>query len=471
MLAAMSGHSFSVPCIGIEAFVLGLRRLAIIGAGPGGLMAAYELQKCMRHPIQVTIYEASSRIGGKIQTLKMNSGALYEAGAAEFYDYSQIDEDPLRDLIDELGLSITRMEGSGVLTKHGAVVTQDDYISVLGPRSARALLDFDRQARDWISPKEFYSSDGTQKTMECKESSRFDEYMSRVASPCAREYLTTLIHSDLAAEPCQTNIEYGLQNYVMNHPSYMELYSIEGGNEKLPQELAKRIQAITKLEHRVETVVATGSQGVRLGLIDNGERHHAEYDAVIVALPLNHLKGVHFADDTLADGIKNHLVHYDHPAQYLRVTIQFRTPFWRQWMKQSFTMHHAFGGCCLYDESIRHPGKDAALLGWLIAGDNAKAMMDLSDADCIHQVLSSLPNMDDDLLAQVMDGRVHRWKDAVNAMPGGSTPRSLLLRHQPVKSRPQVYLVGDYLYDSTLNGVLDAATNVAHWIAAQHPTC
>jgi hypothetical protein len=32
---------------------------------------------------------------------------------------------------------------------------------------------------------------------------------------------------------------------------------------------------------------------------------------------------------------------------------------------------------------------------------------------------------------------------------------------------PNLFLVGDYLFDSTLNGVLDSADYVAAWLAAQ----
>jgi hypothetical protein len=40
-------------------------------------------------------------------------------------------------------------------------------------------------------------------------------------------------------------------------------------------------------------------------------------------------------------------------------------------------------------------------------------------------------------------------------------------RHQPDPvGHPGLFMVGDYLYDSTLNGVHDSATRVAAWIAA-----
>ena len=91
-------------------------RVAIIGGGPGGLMTAYQLQQRCSVPFAATIYEASSRLGGKILTKQFESAPVaYEAGAAELYDYSQIGEDPLRELIDKLGLTVKPMNGNAVV--------------------------------------------------------------------------------------------------------------------------------------------------------------------------------------------------------------------------------------------------------------------------------------------------------------------------------------------------------------------
>jgi hypothetical protein len=53
-------------------------------------------------------------------------------------------------------------------------------------------------------------------------------------------------------------------------------------------------------------------------------------------------------------------------------------------------------------------------------------------------------------------------------MPGGTTPKPLDRRHQPEPTEhSNLFVVGDYLYDSTLNGVLDSAEYVSAWIAAE----
>ncbi|MEZ6109137.1 MAG: FAD-dependent oxidoreductase [Pirellulaceae bacterium] len=88
----------------------------------------------------------------------------------------------------------------------------------------------------------------------------FAEYLSRIPDDDVRHYLEVMIHSDLAAEPSQTSLHYGLQNYLMNDSAYMNLYGIEGGNRKLPERLAESISVDVHLEHIV-TEVGQGDSG------------------------------------------------------------------------------------------------------------------------------------------------------------------------------------------------------------------
>ncbi len=83
-----------------------MKHVGIIGGGPGGLMTAYLLEKMADTPVRTTLFEASYRLGGKVLTPCFDRVPVrYEAGAAEFYDYAHFDDDPLKDLITELGLS------------------------------------------------------------------------------------------------------------------------------------------------------------------------------------------------------------------------------------------------------------------------------------------------------------------------------------------------------------------------------
>jgi hypothetical protein len=53
----------------------------------------------------------------------------------------------------------------------------------------------------------------------------------------------------------------------------------------------------------------------------------------------------------------------------------------------------------------------------------------------------------------------------VNGLPGGRPARDPDSRHQPEPTEhPCLFVVGDYLFDSTINGLLDSADVVVEWI-------
>jgi hypothetical protein len=107
------------------------------------------------------------------------------------------------------------------------------------------------------------------------------------------------------------------------------------------------------------------------------------------------------------------------------------------------------------------------VLGWLLGGTAAADRNAMNDDQLIAAVLESLPDFFGDMSGHFLEARVHRWIGAVNALPGGMVPQSLDRRHQPEPTAfPNLLMVGDYLFDSTLNGVLDSARYVAEWIAA-----
>ena len=443
--------------------------VGIVGGGPGGLMTAYFLQNMADVPVRVTIFEAADRLGGKIHSKRFQlAPASYEAGAAELYDYSGVDEDPLRELIEELGLSILPMGGSAVIMQGHALSSVEDVRKHLGDGAADELVAFDAKGKDWMTPREFYDADQPELAARSLEGRRFADVLDTLRSASTRGFIENMIHSDLATEPERTSVSYGLQNYLMNDPAYMTLYSIEGGNEGLPRELARRIRADVKLGHRA-THVGRGPGGrMQIRTAHGVETREQEFDFVVLALPNNHVPSVAFHGGRLADAMARHHAYYDHPAHYLRITILFSSPFWRSRVSDSFFMLDAFGGCCLYDESSREPSEERGVLGWLLGGEAALGMSALSDEVLIAEALGSLPEMMRGGSECFLEGHVHRWVGAVNGIPGGIMQQPVDRRHQPEPvEHPDFFVVGDYLFDSTINGVLDSADYVASWLGAR----
>lgn len=456
--------------------------IGIIGGGPGGLMTAYSLQKYFDFPVKITLFEADSRLGGKVWTKKFkNLPAHYEAGAAELYDYSPVDEDPLKNLIKELGLPIQPMGGSSVIINNRILSNLDDIGRELGSDARQNLVLFDRLARDAINPRDFYSSDHPDRVGDTSglaaSEPRFSSTLSQMTNPAARNYIHHLIHSDLATEPEKTSIAYGLQNYLMNHPAYLKLYSIEGGNERLIHELVRRIEATVLLRHCVTEIRQVSRptksnenglpKSLRVTSTSQGAVREEDFDFVILSLPHNCLSTLHFPDPDLALAMQRHHNQYNHPAHYLRISILFAKPFWRDYLTDSYWMLDQFGGCCLYDESARTPGATHGVLGWLLAGDPALELAGLSDANLVAKALDSLPSFLANSREHLLEASVHRWIGAVNAIPGGVCQQPLEKRHQPEpQNNPNLFVVGDYLFDSTLNGLLDSADFVSQWLVS-----
>jgi monoamine oxidase len=442
------------------------KRIGIIGGGPGGLMTAYLLEKRCKIPCDITIFEADSRVGGKIVTREFSVAPIrYEAGAAELYDYSHLGSDPLRELVAELGLSVTSMAGETVVIDDRILRSSSDIRRELGDHACRALKDFNRQARAAISPAEYYASDWQSDNRNPLASQTFHDLLAKVDDEAARRLIEVRIHSDLATEPYLTNAMYGLQNYLMDEPDYLRLYSINGGIDLLPRKLANRIKARIQLSHTVTRVEKLPQGSYRIYSRVHSEIRRDDFDYVVVALPNNWIPSVNWGGGLLADAMYRHHVFYDYPAHYLRVSVLFQQPFWRDQIAESYFMLDAFGGCCVYDEGSRSSTGDYGVLSWLLAGEPAMAMNNSADSALIEAVLDSLPRSLRHGRRQFLEGRVHRWVGTVDGLPGGFPEREPESCHQPEPvEHPELFVVGDYLFDSTINGVLDSAEIVADWI-------
>lgn len=441
-------------------------RIGIIGGGPGGLMSAYFLEKYADHPLEITLFEATHRVGGKVSTQQFKSAPVtYEAGAAELYDYSHLDTDSLKELIFELGLPIQLMGGSAVIMNDRLLSNVEDIRDTFGSNVLNSLLHFHRIAKDEITPYEFYNSDHPEGAPVQPPKKNFEEFLNESTGPESASFVKNLIHSDLATEGNHTSITYGLQNYLMNDPAYMRLYCIEGGNEKLTQTLAERINATIRLQTSVVSISKSATGRIIIESQYQGSKRFDEFDYVIVALPHNHIKSIEYHGKQLHDAVCAHYDQYHHPAHYLRMTLLFKRPFWREWFSESFCMLDQFDGCCLYDESLRQPGISEGILGWLLGGAAAERMSYLSDDNLIEMALSSLPEPLAFGKELFLEGAVHRWVNAVNALPSGVVAQPVAKRHCPEPiQHSNFFFVGDYLFDSTLNGVLDSAEYVAAWI-------
>ena len=446
-----------------------MMKVAIVGAGPGGLMTARLLEQKCGTACSATVLEASPRIGGKLHTRKFSrADAAYESGVAECYGYVGGD-DPLRSLVADLCLETIPTAGSTVVMQ-GHIIRDDEDLARAGGAATRAAVEsFRAISAQAFSIDEWRGRLAVERAGDPAAAMTGTDLLELVDDDFARRYLALLAHSDLAAEPHQTSARYALRKMVMGLPGYGSVYALRGGMEELPRRLA---QDLTRTE------IELNARVVRLGRHANGgysltvrrgcELSVEQADVVVLAVPHGALYAIECAGEELRHNFAAHVAAYDRPGHYLRVSLLFDRVFWRTELTGAWFMLEAFGGCCVYDESARHQHESCGVLGWLIAGADALMLCNADDETLAELAISSLPaGLVETARRSLSECRVHRWAGAVSARPGRPTlaaPEGLPLLDR--SNRGGLCVVGDYLFDATLNGVLRSATNVAELIAA-----
>src|SRR6266436_2355035 len=440
--------------------------LAIVGGGPGGLMSAWYLKRKLGELCRVTILEASDRLGGKILTRKFDSvPAMYEAGVAEIYDYSMTGPDPLRELIQHFGLQTIPMDAEQVLLDGELLNDVPGMRRKYGAKTAEAIEAFRNRCAEMVSPIEYYEGVGAHDNEHPWAFITCEELLDReVEDSTAKRFLKVMARSDIATESHNTNGLNALKNFVMDIEGYIGLYSIQNGNEQLVDCLLSEVDADIQLNHRVLKVGKTEAGRYQLNMMNGKGPETRDFDLVLMCLPHSWLATMRWDSEQLRKSMVKHISYFDRPAHYLRVSILFDGPFWGEKIPGAWFMSEAFGGCCVYNEGARHDVGKHGVLNWLIAGSDALAFANLSDHELVAAALKSLPASFGDARAHFMEGKIHRWLSSVNALPGGLPARDVMTNHRPEpKQHPGLVVVGDYLFDSTLNGLLDssdAATDI-----------
>jgi len=435
--------------------------VAIIGGGPGGLFAAYQLEATCSEEATVTIFEASNRLGGKIVTEHFKKAPVtFEAGVAELYGYSKIGHDPLRSLIKSFKLPVVSMRGSAVIFGDRMMRNWKETERVLGTEAAQQIEAFYATCATLCTPVEYYDShSGTDNAHPWARRILSDLLDELLPNEHARRYIEMVIRSDLATEPHLTNAINGLKNILLDLPDYQSYYTIPSGLQQLIDRLAAKLKSTIRLNTPIVKATPRADGRWDLVVTQRGNTRIETFDMVLFALPNYWLSKIEWGNRDLRIAIQKHLAHHDHPAHYLRVSVLFDKRFWERHVKGDYWISDAFGGCCVYNVSLRHTPKTRhGCLSWLIAGSDALTYAGVADRELAQMCIASLPKCMGDGMAHLLEVQVHRWAAAVSGMPGGNPVHDLRTKHQPTREQfPNLFLCGDYLADTTVNGAFDSA--------------
>jgi monoamine oxidase len=269
-------------------------RIAIVGGGMAGLNTAYKLQKA---GLRASIYEGADRTGGRIFTATslLGDGLTTELGG-EFIDSTH---EEMLALMDEFKLERLDTQEVGTLKPETYFVNGRHYTQA---QAARAFVPLARQIlEDFDSMGEVvnYETEGG--------GSAFDkmsiaQYFDKIgATGWMRELLDVAYVTEYGLDsPEQSSLNFifligtgdlkDTSSLVLLGESD-ERYKIRGGNQRVVDELAKRLDSQIERRHRLEAIRGKGSAYTLTFQTGNGARD-VDADIVVLAIPFTMLREV-----------------------------------------------------------------------------------------------------------------------------------------------------------------------------------
>lgn len=274
-------------------------RIVIVGGGLSGLTAAWTLKKA---GVRADIYEASKRTGGRTYTARglLGPDLTTEVGG-EFIDSTHED---MLSLIEEFQLELmdthAPSEEEYVDAWHfgGRLRTEEEIIEAYRPLAAAIEKDV-AGLGDVVD----YRHDGGARRLDNLSISGYLEkagvsgwianlievaYISEYGLDCGEQSslnLLFMISTDLSGGSFDI---YGESD---------ERYKVRGGNQRVADELARRLEDQIETEHRLESLRTQG-QGYQLTFeTSGGSARDVDADMVLMTIPFSVLRDVHLDVD------------------------------------------------------------------------------------------------------------------------------------------------------------------------------
>jgi monoamine oxidase len=256
-------------------------RVAVVGGGIAGLVAAYRLRQAGVR--DVTVYEANRRSGGRILSGRnvVGQGSLVELGGS----FINTDHTDMLELAQEFSLALE----DGAEGPDAALET-----TFFIERQSRSLTQIAEAARDLMGRLEAIKA-GPEAAKEEYDSKSAAQVMDELrVSGWLRKLLDEGLTQEMGAEPGAMSSLY-LIDYFAPDPaqpknglfSSDQRFQISGGNDRVPAALAERLGDRVRLGARLESVRRRGSAYA----LSFGARE-VRADIVVMTLPATMLRGV-----------------------------------------------------------------------------------------------------------------------------------------------------------------------------------
>lgn len=345
-------------------------KVAIVGGGIAGLNAAYQLKKA---GIDATVYEARSRVGGRIlsETGAIAAGLVTDIGA----ELINSDHADMLALVEEFGLTlVNRVEdANGIPFPKAAFIFEgQSYSEAEVANDLRAIAaqiaadmenvdqDYDRYAPrlDWLSVTDY-----------------LDRHASKIPHPSIRTLLEASVRTEYGVEPADSSALQLIFNLPLVNGQEVEVlgasdeaFVVAGGTSKIIERLAQELEGHIKTRRELTRLESLGS-GFRLRFA-SGQK--VEADFVLLTLPFPVLREVTL-NVRLPQRLRRFIAEVG-LGHNEKILAGFSTRVWRQ--EQGFVREAwaDLGFDEAWDESQRQPERSDGALIFYFGGNNADAI-------------------------------------------------------------------------------------------------
>ena len=469
------------------------KQITILGAGIGGLVAAYELEK-LGH--QVEIWEGSNRIGGRVWTHRFGDepdapygelGAMripkehqhtlhyiYEMGLGhKLGKFTTIFEE--QNALMNIQGQVFRMKDAPEIfeQRYQEIFSAKEYsqktrlfaawlktiIDAIAPGSLRASFEQDLKSHlmDELEKLElelFFSEDGD----------TIDLQGFIKANPCFRDH-------------CSKALDMFLSDILLE--TSHDLLQLEGGMDQLIQRLAATIKAPIKCNREVVDL-RVQENSVEVSWLENGELQTRSCDYVLCTIPFSILKKMElsgFDEQKLAS------IHNTVYCPGTKVAFHCAESFWE---KEGIRGGASFSGEGIrqtYYPSVKfNPSQGSVLLASYTIGDDAFRLSTMSEEerysyvkDVVSQIHPEINNP-----GMVVDGATIAWGNYKWGGGGCTIPwgRDIsgefnhdLNYLEAARPQNQLFFAGEHCsrFPAWLQGSIESALEAIYDIASHQP--
>lgn len=287
--ALLKAMAASAGAAAMPAAALGLKRgarVAILGGGLAGLVA---LDKLVAAGIDATLYEARSRVGGRVHTVGGDGAPLFERGG----QLVNTDHADMRALAERFGIALVDRKATPhqtMVMAGGKVMSEAALVTALRPIARQINADAALLDADWERHVRRFDR--------LSIAGYLDRHAALIADPWARRLLESVARTEYGVEPGRASaVELLFALPTVNGERFEvlggsdERFLITGGSSALPLAMAARHADRIRLRRRAVSIAGALDGALGIGF---AEGDPVTADRVIVALPAALVRTIRF---------------------------------------------------------------------------------------------------------------------------------------------------------------------------------